>query len=581
MKLTEFSVSNYRSITTAHRIPISSTTVLVGKNNEGKSNLLTALSVAMNILQLYPERKMKMSQPGQETTTIRAKLPDEVYRWERDYPISRQYLSKRPPTTFKLTFSLDIDEIIEFRKEIKSLIDGKIQLEIKIGENKRPDVSIKKRGKGTKALNSKADQITGYISSRISFNHIPAIRTHNHAMRVINNLVSSELAQLEEKEEYKKAIKLIENMQKPILEKLSSKIKEPLSEFLPNVRSVQIQTSGEAHRTRYTSYRARSSLDFEVIVDDGTPTRIEHKGDGVKSLAVLGLLKNRFMGKASSIVAIEEPESHLHPEAIHQLREIIQSLEDENQIVITTHNPLFVNRQSIRSNIIVDAGKAKEAQSIKSIREILGVRVSDNLSSANYVLIVEGKTDKRILEHLLPILSAPIKNALKNNQLIIEPLHGVGNLSHKLSSLENQICAYHVYVDADKPANDAVDKSIKENLLKNKNLTRSTCIGMPESELEDCFNPALYKDTIMINCGVSIDSREFKNSNNKWSERVKRVFDANGKRWTEAAKAELKFHVAEALVSAGEEALIPQKRSSIDALVGSLEMLMSSKKTSS
>lgn len=36
MKLVEFSVSNYRSITSAHKIKLQNFTVLVGKNNEGK-----------------------------------------------------------------------------------------------------------------------------------------------------------------------------------------------------------------------------------------------------------------------------------------------------------------------------------------------------------------------------------------------------------------------------------------------------------------------------------------------------------------------------------------------------------------
>lgn len=37
MRLIRFSVTNYRSITTAHKIQMSNMTVLVGKNNEGKS----------------------------------------------------------------------------------------------------------------------------------------------------------------------------------------------------------------------------------------------------------------------------------------------------------------------------------------------------------------------------------------------------------------------------------------------------------------------------------------------------------------------------------------------------------------
>lgn len=39
MDLVEFSVSNYRSITSAHKIKLGNYTVLVGKNNEGRETV--------------------------------------------------------------------------------------------------------------------------------------------------------------------------------------------------------------------------------------------------------------------------------------------------------------------------------------------------------------------------------------------------------------------------------------------------------------------------------------------------------------------------------------------------------------
>ena len=53
MKLVSFSVTNYRSITKAHKIAIGQYTVLLGKNNEGKSNISNALNCAMNILRAH------------------------------------------------------------------------------------------------------------------------------------------------------------------------------------------------------------------------------------------------------------------------------------------------------------------------------------------------------------------------------------------------------------------------------------------------------------------------------------------------------------------------------------------------
>ena len=74
---------------------------------------------------------------------------------------------------------------------------------------------------------------------------------------------------------------------------------------------------------------------------------------------------------------------------IHTLCEVINRISEKNQVILTTHNPLFIQRNHIKSNIIVDKGTVYEAKNIEEIRKILGVRVSNNLKSSNKVLVVE------------------------------------------------------------------------------------------------------------------------------------------------------------------------------------------------
>jgi putative ATP-dependent endonuclease of OLD family len=50
MRLVSFSVQNYRSITKANKIKVGQSTVIVGPNNEGKSNVLRALVTAMKVI---------------------------------------------------------------------------------------------------------------------------------------------------------------------------------------------------------------------------------------------------------------------------------------------------------------------------------------------------------------------------------------------------------------------------------------------------------------------------------------------------------------------------------------------------
>ena len=97
MKLSDFSVINYRSITTARKIHTNNMTVLVGKNNEGKSNILRALTLAMDIMKLYAMNPRMLS-------TSRVYLQGR-YNWERDYPVSREFdtlKSKKVPQSLEI-----------------------------------------------------------------------------------------------------------------------------------------------------------------------------------------------------------------------------------------------------------------------------------------------------------------------------------------------------------------------------------------------------------------------------------------------------------------------------------------------
>lgn len=309
-------------------------------------------------------------------------------------------------------------------------------------------------------------------------------------------------------------------------------------------------------------------------IDDGSKTHIAFKGDGVKSLSALGLLKN--MSKSDgvySLIAIEEPESHLHPGAIHLLKDTIYELGLTNQIIISSHNPLFVNRQKIKSNIIIDCGKATVARSIKNIRDLIGVKASDNLVNANFVLVVEGEEDVIALKSILPFLSEKIARAIKSNFFIIEKVGGASNLSYKLSLLSNALCNYLVLLDNDSAGRVSYQKAIDEKLLKLKDLTLINCIGMPDSEFEDCLNKNIYEASLLEEFGVDINCSQFR-SNKKWSDRIKECFNSQGKPWNEKIEAQVKEVVAKSIAKDISNCLNPHKRSSIDSLVNSIESVL-------
>ncbi len=103
---------------------------------------------------------------------------------------------------------------------------------------------------------------------------------------------------------------------------------------------------------------------------------------------------------------------------------MLDELSDKHQVLITTHNPLFVDRRTIHNNVIVKGSRAKPAQSVGQVRDILGVRAADNLRHAELVLVVEGEDDRVALRALLSHHSPTLEEALRQGTLGIDTLAG-------------------------------------------------------------------------------------------------------------------------------------------------------------
>lgn len=206
---------------------------------------------------------------------------------------------------------------------------------------------------------------------------------------------------------------------------------------------------------------------------------------------------------------------------------------------------------------------------------MLGVKASDNLTNANYALVVEGEEDARALRAILPNLSDRIGKILKNHMLVIEPIGGAGNLPYKLSLMNNALCIYHVLLDNDDAGRRAFDKASNDGLLTVQNSTFTNCRGMRDSEFEDCLELSVYKERVLDEFGVNIDTPKFRN-NRKWSDRMKDVFMDQGKRWNERIEGSLKCVVSDAVVDNPQLSLNSHKRNFIDALVTALESMLKS-----
>lgn len=470
---------------------------------------------------------------------------------------------------FKLNFRLENDELREFQSETGIRGNEDIPISIKFKKGNIVNIEVPKRG--TSSYNKKSRQITEFISNRISFNYIQAIRTEDMALNALQNVIIDELNILYKNHDYIQALEKVSGMQQQVLDQIAGNLFEPLSVFLPQLKDIKIVRQSD----EYINNRLLRN-DIDIIIDDGISTSISYKGDGIKSLVTLAILKDKRSVKAASIIAIEEPESHLHSGAIHSLVDVINHISENNQVIISTHNPLFVQQNSIKSNILIDSGNARSAKSISEIRNILGVLPADNLRNSNCVFVVEGEDDKIVLTKIFKVMSEKITTALKTNMLVIKPLGGAGNLSHDLADLKNCMCSYIVLLDNDDAGIQAANKALENNLANESQIKHTICNGSPEAELEDCLNKEFYKQAILDNFAVDINTSSF-SGNRKWSDRMKTTFLSQGVRWSDAIEKKVKIVVAEAIPEKIEDVadiLIEQKSGFLTGVVSSLERMV-------
>jgi putative ATP-dependent endonuclease of OLD family len=386
----------------------------------------------------------------------------------------------------------------------------------------------------------------------------------------VESLLERELEVLSEDDEYIKAIETIKEMQMPVYKRLEKSVQEQLKKLLPSVKKVRISRSqddmyGENFRTP------------QIIIDDGTPTRLEEKGDGIKSLAAISLMRASKVGSKSEslVVAIEEPESHLHPGAVRQLATVLQEMATEHQVIITTHSPLLVARNRPEANILVSKSKAVPANSIKVVRDALGVQVEDNLMSAEYVMLVEGKTDIKVLSSLFITRSPQFKSLTNSGKVVFDDLGGTGNVSYKISSLSQAITTQILIVDDDKSGRDAYKQAEQAGLAeKYRFIWKRPSSTFRGTELEDLINVDLYWDKLESEFGVTLDKIQFSKSPESWSTRMKSAYEAGGKRWGSSVENNMKNFISDLVFELPSDAIALEHLPLIDNVISSIVRLI-------
>ncbi len=287
----------------------------------------------------------------------------------------------------------------------------------------------------------------------------------------------------------------------------------------------------------------------------------------------LAIIRHSKESDKNLTLLLEEPETHLHPGAIKETKKILDEIAKQNQTIMTTHSPLFINRLQIDANIIIKENEAKPAKRLSEIRECLGVAISDNLINSEVALLVEGKSDQIALSSILAAKSEKIKEALASNKLTIHPMGGLDHLIERKGALEGLVFKdIFVLVDADKEGRKAIRSAIDKNILLEREYFLTTIKDFQESEFEDYYNRVFLEKFEEIN--------QFENwadillsKKNRWTEKLKELYTFNARDISNEEISYLKIKIAETVNKADDplKYLDADKSKSLDAVVSKIE----------
>lgn len=562
MKLNYFSIQDYRSITKAELHNLQTASILLGPNNEGKSNVLQGLNACLTMLR---EGRALPFKDG-----LRMRYARDSYDWASDFPIRKQEKNPSSPSIFELHFQLSDVEKISFESATKSKLNGVLPIELRFTPS-FATFKVLKQGRGGASLSKKADAICRFVGETLDFAYIPAVRTARSSIEIVNDLVEREIRKLANNAEYADLLQKIEVLQKPVLDGIAERLKGNLKEFLGSaVKDVTLNTP-----SRYRGL----SRSCQVVIDDGTPTLLERKGDGVQSLVAISLITGALQETGQDkdiIILLEEPESHLHPKAIHQLREVLNTLGQDNQLIVSTHSPVLANRVDVSSNLIVSKSRVNPAESLAQLREVLGVRTSDNLQHAALVVVVEGNEDEVALRALFTHRSAKLGKALSKGSIAFHALGGASKLPYGLSLLQSSLCNYYVVIDDDDEGRKGYAEAEKALLASPANTTFTKCLGLPEAEFEDLLAESIYSEYFNSKYSVDVTRRPF-DKKQKWTKRIRHGLSVAGKSsgtgeaWSEREEYDDKRAIADLVAKNPELAVHPAREEVFNSLVSVLE----------
>jgi putative ATP-dependent endonuclease of the OLD family len=534
MAIQEIRIKNYKAFKDTALITLESLSVIVGKNDAGKSGILHALDCFF-----HPPKKglSKYDFHGLDTELI---IEIEVAFNPDKMRVKEIRLDAKNTVNIFSENLLDSKNLLRFRLLID--IKGPKQLELMIFDYDNPEIF------GMAAL-KKEDDLLEYLKRR-NLDSTPSGKITNAERRKTlrqfcdnNNIqkrenwislgdkekafrdILPEYVFFKDDENYNVSETSVQNQFKGIVDKairllpISDQLKTEADKVL-NEEFNKVAHHLLALTDSIEKVTSETKLDWKKAISEialnwtdtyGIELPYESRGAGMRRLFMVAYFQYEAASGLSDedgpqyIFAIEEPEVHLHPGAQRLLIEaFLQLLEGNHAVIFTTHSPVFASIVIPRALLLIQrTGLEAEALQfpkidIAVIASELGVEASDRLIGKNCIILVEGQSDAEFYgQALIELKNSGIIN-YEISDFCFLPCGG-DDLKHIITirKMDEIGLKWGVLADSDRcnPTDD-IHKPWLKKYINNKPSTCKFVIALNRTCLENYFShDAVFKVT--------------------------------------------------------------------------------------
>lgn len=241
-----------------------------------------------------------------------------------------------------------------------------------------------------------------------------------------------------------------------------------------------------------------SDVRLEMEDKSGSMREVTEQSDGTKALisfTIFGLINS------NGIIAIDEPETHLHPSAQRNLMQVLKS--SGRQLVIATHSGIVASEFSPDSIVAMRESmppaqpksgflKGQKDQGTLA-RWWIGSRIE--LLTARHIIAVEGQSDRMVVERAAELLGY----RLKRDGIEVLEAGSCNEMPHVMSIFGADGFGKQVSILIDE---DAEDKTARALGIASKDLA-SKSVFVSRADLEDEYVAAIGSSSLWEAFGKS------------------------------------------------------------------------------